>query len=253
MKNLRVKSFSELHRALERCRDNPFWIFRGQSNASWRLIPKAGRYPFNRVEDDYLFASWKADAIQYIIEKPRTDLEWLAVAQHHGLATRMLDWTRNPLVAAFFAVWDEGTTDAALFAFKPCEVINADYSESPFRRTDERKNVFVWFPDAISTRVSRQWGAFTIHEPPQTSLYILKELEELMCIRIDRRYRNRLREELSYYGITRGTLFPDLDGLASYHNWNIHYEFRDVPERTPTQRIKLTDLSEDKFNAHARK
>lgn len=227
MTKVRVTSFSELHQALERCRDNPLWIFRGQSNASWKLVPKAGRTPFDRIEDDALFASWKSDAIQHITEKPGTELEWLAVAQHHGLATRLLDWSRNPLVAAFFAVWEDGNTDAALFAFMSPEMICADYSESPFN-SDAKKNVFIWGPDAISTRISRQRGVFTVHQPARTPLYVLNDFEELMCIRIDRRYRSKLREELSYYGITRATLFPDLDGLANHHNWKIHYDFRDL-------------------------
>jgi hypothetical protein len=162
MLKLRIKSFTELHRALERCRDNPLWIFRGQSDVSWKLIPRAGRPPFNNIEDDALFAAWKSDAIQYVTDKPRTELEWLALAQHHGLATRMLDWSRNPLAAAFFAVWEDGDTDAALFAFMTCERVSNDFSESAFESSGKKKNVFIWRPDPISPRISRQQGVFDL-------------------------------------------------------------------------------------------
>ncbi|HSY43399.1 MAG TPA: FRG domain-containing protein [Candidatus Acidoferrum sp.] len=231
MKEIPVSSFLELHQALQGCRNNPLWIFRGQSDVSWKLIPKAGRSPFNRVEDDALFYSWKSDAIQYIADKPRTELEWLAIAQHHGLATRLLDWTRNPLVAAFFAVWENANTDAALFAFFSCEIVAADYDASPFY-SETKRNVFVWGPDAISPRIIRQQGIFTVHEPAKTPLYILKGMDELICLRIDKNYRQKLREELAHYGITRATLFPDLEGLANYHNWKIHYEFPNFRQAT---------------------
>src|SRR5260370_5197727 len=56
MTNVHVTSFTELHQALERCRDNSPWIFRGQSNPLWKLVPKAGRPPFDRIEDDAILA-----------------------------------------------------------------------------------------------------------------------------------------------------------------------------------------------------
>ncbi|MDW3913345.1 hypothetical protein QI312_12000 [Staphylococcus saprophyticus] len=75
-------------------------------------------------------------------------------------------------------------------------------------------------PNGLATRVVRQSGIFTIHEQPTASIEDnLWKKEELTKIIIDKRYRTRLREELSYYGINELSLFPDLDGLASYVNW----------------------------------
>jgi hypothetical protein len=101
-----VDSFAELHEVLSGYRKSN-WIFRGHSEANWRLLPKIGRPPFSKIEEGSIFASWKRRAVEFVDSTPRDEWDWLAISQHHGLATRLLDWSFNPLVAAFFAVYEE--------------------------------------------------------------------------------------------------------------------------------------------------
>jgi hypothetical protein len=89
--------------------DNSRWAFRGQRRASWRLQPTMERLAnechITPYVERLVLREFKRRAhhhLHYPPEEPET-LEWLALAQHHGAPTRLLDWTLSAYVAAFFA------------------------------------------------------------------------------------------------------------------------------------------------------
>ena len=211
----RINNFAQLHQALIRYREQGIWIFRGQGRPDWRLLPKAGREPYILGNDEYYFAEWKRRAVEFTELNFQDDWDWLAIAQHYGLTTRLLDWTYNPLAAAFFAVEHEFAEDAVVYAYYNEDTINPG-TVLPF----SVEGISKVKPKGLLQRITRQSGIFTIHNPPNASLTEnLKETDKLEAIVISQAYRQTLLEELAYYGMNRLTLFPDLDGLSRHINW----------------------------------
>ena len=118
MKETTLKSIDHLHKFLERFRKASLFKFRGQSDQSWELTPKAGRQEFNKVKDTIIFEHWKRRAPHYLERENYNEWELLSIAQHTGLPTRLLDWTHNPLVAFFFAASENYEKDGAVYIYK---------------------------------------------------------------------------------------------------------------------------------------
>jgi hypothetical protein len=117
------------------------WFFRGQTCASWGLQPSVHR-DYGDEEERYLTQEFRARAGVRHARLPRYAdyADWLALMQHYGLPTRLLDWTHSPLVAAFFAVeptlrhhakCNEDPVDAAIWALFPRD-LNQDQGLKPY-------------------------------------------------------------------------------------------------------------------------
>jgi hypothetical protein len=121
-----VNSIGELIQFLreDRPEREPVW-FRGQADAAWSLLPSLERHGGVDVELT-LFKRFKQNALPFVMHRPQDEWEWLFVMQHHGLPTRLLDWTESPLVALYFVVTDPSkeakAEPGALWALLPLEL-----------------------------------------------------------------------------------------------------------------------------------
>jgi FRG domain len=127
VKNKTVKSVNDFISELGQDLADDITMFRGQSDVTWPLIPSIARMfdkldgyeNWNVFEDDILQRFRKYSA-PFINKTPVNRFEWMVIAQHHGLPTRLLDWTTNPLKGLFFAVENPShNCDGAVWLFEP--------------------------------------------------------------------------------------------------------------------------------------
>jgi hypothetical protein len=219
-----LEKLEELHMFFRHYRSNNgagFW-FRGQANSEWPLIPKAGRKEYFLSDNGDLgrHHNWKEQAVAYQ-ELSESLIESLALAQHHGLATRLLDWTQNPLVATFFAVSSEPNSDGAIYIMEPLDTfILNEVTRDELTAFDE---VVCYFPRAISPRLLNQQGMFTVHSPSDKKIAVTasrrsKKRTNIKKIIIPCDMKKDLEEMISDYGINSSMIFPDLDGLSAHKN-----------------------------------
>ena len=220
MKEIKISNFEEFHKYVNNSSSH-LYIFRGVTDSSYELLPSIARRKKNpdlvKTERDlmWLFKSYGFPHIEHI---PQNDWEWLSLAQHYRLPTRLLDWTKNPLVALYFAVEDKVSSDGAVYVKKLPHYIPPDeqQSVSPF----SLKKVRALIPSHLSKRISAQDGIFTIHPSPIIP-YDDDGIDKLI---IDKNRKKELTKILDQYGINKMKLFPDLEGLSSYLRWKKGYD-----------------------------
>jgi hypothetical protein len=218
---------------LELAKDD-FTLFRGQQG-DWPLLPKLGRVkPRTRASgeelEQRLIRDFKNQSVGLLGITPASEWDWLALAQHHGLATRLLDWTTNPLVALWFAVREPAPRDKSkkqlpgvvwIFNHDP-DYADPDSDAEPY----SVKRTTVFRPKHVTRRIVAQQGWFTVHrlDGPTgrfTTLEKIKRLKrELVKIEVPASGFSDIRDELSRMGITHSSMFPDLDGLCRDILWN---------------------------------
>lgn len=186
-------------------------IYRGHADTEWVLKPSIGRHfngDWNEVVDleKKALSDFKKRAIPYLKYQPQADIEWLCLMQHHGLATRLLDFTTNPLIAIFFATEPTHRSNG--------ELIIARYGRSYENVSDdklfERPNSFAYHPPHITERIVGQQGCFVYSNKPNSPL----NDKQISTITIAQKNKYKIREELATLGISNSLLFPSTDGVC---------------------------------------
>ena len=218
IKEFKIDSYLNFHKIIESYQEEKGIIFRGVKEAHLELKPRIGWWPIrskaNREKTELrLLGLFKERAVLYLDFIPRNDWDWLALASHHGLPTRLLDWSWNPLVAAYFAVREESKEDSVIYAYRSgTKMLNTDKIGKPL---EYRKKIGRFIPSHVTRRIEAQAAIFTLHPDPEIP-FKSKEIEKLI---IKNGYRKKLKKEIYIYGIHQASLFPDLDGLSAHLGW----------------------------------
>lgn len=232
-----ITSLTDLLRALarDRARSEPVW-FRGQARSSWPLKPSLIRKPNQLGLEQSLVKRFKQNALLLVSVRPQNEWEWLFVMQHHGVPTRLLDWTESPLVGLYFAVSERPRSTAALWALLPirlnrfANVTAASpgdipaFDEDPFltsytpsalagEHQSKLKTVALLAP-RNTARSQAQLAVFTIAHRDVTPIERIGDGRHIWRYIIPARAKERLKSELERLHITRLTLFPELANVG---------------------------------------
>jgi FRG domain-containing protein len=212
--------------------------YRGHAVSEWTLCPGMYRPPFNAVSEHRYRHEFHLKALPFLAEattNPVSDWDWYFLMQHHGVPTRLLDWSESALVALYFAVNPQADDkDGAVWILSPRAInehltkigsfipIYTGASVAPYlkRLWDEAEETIPAHPIAFdppynSRRLTAQRGKFTIHGRDQRGLEEYQALKgSLKKIRIPQSAKARLRRQLFAAGITESVLFPGLEGLS---------------------------------------
>jgi hypothetical protein len=253
----KVESWSEFNDIIQSWQGFRNWCFRGQGDARWELQSSLSRH----IEVSKVFhEAWAGQETRirriferkshlFTIDAPQGDeLEWLALMQHHGAPTRLLDFTWSPHVAAFFAL-ERATNDAAVWAVNlPLLwdvhgrhlIDGVDVREADPRNVNNfrkyylpNQQAFVWQGDPfrMPQRVVAQSGTFLV------SSHLGMNVEQILArypgegellikfVLPVAKLRAQAMASLYSMNITQATLFPGLDGLARSMAYEFEYSW----------------------------
>src|SRR6476469_2676512 len=250
------------------------WAFRGQLNRRWEL-----RNAIERTDFIKLYKGVEADFVQEFMrgarnyltkdETPEHLIEWLALMQHHGAPTRLLDFSKSPFVAAFFAFEaceDSLEKNTAIWAIninflklKAIEELSKDFADE-LEKSGNRINevlfekiffanehalVFPVEPFRMNRRYSLQQSIFvstgTGHQPFMEQLKFLDDAiaQSVIKIELPATLQKEVLRDLQRMNLNRASLFPDLDGYAAA--LRLRYNSMRSPEEALAAQLQKLD------------
>ncbi len=247
-KQIDLKTWSEFKELVEEPRLE--WIYRGQSNSEWELETSLERSniidTFSEFEKE-LYDEFRKGAPFYLGNEnlPITRLQWFSMMQHFGAPSRLMDFTKSPYIAAYFA-FEQASPNAekiaiwvvnkiylfqkALYYFKN-KIEHPDFKHHAFdddtfekvyneSLKDGFNCVFPLEPKQVNQRYHLQQSIFVCQGNPYgkfiNQLDFIGNLKEdtFMKITIPNSESKIAIRDLIKMNITRASLFPGLEGFA---------------------------------------
>lgn len=236
------------------------WAFRGQADAEWPLLSSLSRYlEANKVDprswsgqEERILRIFRRKAHLFLQHVPpdEEDFQWLALMQHHGAPTRLIDLTWSPYVAAFFAL-ERATRPAAVWAFRAPGISELDEQIIRGGKRIRPRDMSVWKtgnynqyfllgtipfvvisePLVMNRRLIAQSGTFMVpgilDEPVENILneYPNPESTVVKIVLDTGAMRDAAMRTLYSMNLTNATLFPDLDGLARSMAYELEFHW----------------------------
>ncbi len=220
------------------------YIYRGLSDINYELTTSLIRMggEFDKLEFHFL-RNFKKYGFRSEITN-NTDWDWLALAQHHGLPTRLLDWTYSPYVALHFATanMEKFNIDGVIWALKyeslnsylpdplmqkledigsnsfTTEMLSATYSDIHELSKEVNDFVVPFEPPSLDSRIVNQYAIFTFMSHSKALLHKWFEDKSPLYfrIKIPKEMKWEIRDKLDQVNINERVMFPGYEGLSKW-------------------------------------
>ncbi len=260
-----VTSVAEFQARLQELEsDEAGLLYRGQADAIWPVSCSAARRltqdPANPV-DDQLINSLLVGYLEYLIAKARMrgflppgfseispDLELLAQLQHQGAATGLIDFTRHPFVALWFACNEAYEKDGAVYILSRSateEISNSRDLEKQIQSFYEEGTLWSWEPSTRGNRIVAQSSVFVFGVAAVAS-----DRMERLTIKAENK-SDILSQLETVYGINEETLFSDFPGYAVANAANKTFDAKRTVSYWREQ-VELASDDRERARAHFR-
>lgn len=215
--------------------DNTVW-YRGHYVKSWKLVPTLYRASGHRKDSEMsLIKKFRQNATLLVESNPPKFHDWLFLMRHHGVQTRLLDWTESPLVGMYFAVTEHPQSDGALWLLLPHALNKNRSPELNELPSFEEDNEFMddyepdriehappkirWPPIAIiaprnNRRMHAQLSVFTISHRSKTPIDKVGNGNHVWRYVIPAHAKTKIIKELEMLRVGKFQLFPELDSIG---------------------------------------
>lgn len=225
------------------------YLFRGHTRADFELSAGLSREGGKQVRlEKHLLRNFQKYARSHLDtpeDRPKNFWHWIALAQHHGLPTRLLDWTYSPLVSAHFACADLANMDqdAAIWmidyhgahrhleeefaaqlerqgahVFTDEMLANVVGSIDDVNRPRKDDQVLFFEPPSLSSRIVNQYACFSVQigECNTMNGWLSRYPDLWKKVIIPSELKWEVRDKLDQSNITERMLFPGLDGMCKW-------------------------------------
>jgi len=240
----KVTSITEFLQKIEEfTKTNEKLWFRGLENIDYKLTPSIFRSPYTSSNEEQFLNKFSSRSIPFLNTNYNgyEYWHWLFLMQHHGVPTRLLDWSSSAVTALAFAILYRGEQhkdqDAVVWCLNPILLNDENRIRVKLDSVEKIPDItlkkellptykfkpsgVVKYPIAITgplnnARIVAQKGTFTLF--PDTEAFNLEDSEDaavfLNKIVICKDHVESIKRQLSNLGVTESTIYPELSSLA---------------------------------------